>query len=392
MRDRTPTEVLDNGALRYGVYDGNGTFLRHEYLHLEDAPTDPGTDLSKATFLKDATETALFGSAADRTEDDALANIAQRLKMINNRVASVALTLKDDSGLAVKDVLVSGMVGENGESVYTDASGAASGYVDAGTATLSVSGYADLLDISESFQAAAGGSYTRTMTLTRRTFLKIVSSASYMFSGNVQTVDVTVGGAGGGGTPASFNVGSEWARGGNGGGMGSLTESTGIVPQTRTLYLAVIGASAYNSNGGASSFLGVTANGGTRGGGGTGAYYNSSESSASAPTDGAAGTQQMYTSMTESELYGGAGGGGGGEWDFKYKRSGGTGGSPGGGAGGPIPNASGAPAAAGTDGTGGGGGGGEFYVYTLGSDDSDYYSYPGAKGGSGAIACRIHVA
>ena len=383
MRDRTPTEVLDNGALRYGVYDENGTFLRHEYLHLEDAPTDPGTDLSKATFLKDATETTLFGSAADRTVDDALANIAQRLKMINNRVASVALTLKDDSGLAVKDVLVSGMVGENGESVYTDASGAASGYVDAGTATLSVSGYADLLDISESFQAAAGGSYTRTMTLTRRTFLKIVSSASYMFSGNVQTVDVTVGGAGGSGTPASFNVGSEWARGGDGGGMGFLTESTGIVPQTRTPYLAVVGAGAYNSNGGASSFLGVTANGGTRGGGGHGTYVGTDGYSAA---DGAAGTQQMYTSMTESELYGGAGGGGGGEWNFSI-RSPGAGGAPGGGEGGN----SNSDAVAGTDGTGGGGGGGSYHVKTVG-DNNYEYAHPGAKGGSGAIACRMHVA
>ena len=36
MRDRTPTRALENGALRYGVYDETGNLLRYEYLALED--------------------------------------------------------------------------------------------------------------------------------------------------------------------------------------------------------------------------------------------------------------------------------------------------------------------------------------------------------------------
>ena len=36
-----------------------------------DQPTQEGTPLSKATLLQDSTETALFGSAADRTVDEA---------------------------------------------------------------------------------------------------------------------------------------------------------------------------------------------------------------------------------------------------------------------------------------------------------------------------------
>lgn len=76
MRDRTPTKVLDNGALRYGVYDESGTFLRHEYLALDDAPTDTGTDLSKANLLKDTTA-ALFGLGTDAVPDDALSYLGQ---------------------------------------------------------------------------------------------------------------------------------------------------------------------------------------------------------------------------------------------------------------------------------------------------------------------------
>ena len=53
MIDRVPTEVLDNGAIRYGVYDSNGQLLRYEYIKPEDAPTQDGTPLNKANLLSD---------------------------------------------------------------------------------------------------------------------------------------------------------------------------------------------------------------------------------------------------------------------------------------------------------------------------------------------------
>lgn len=34
MRDRTPTKVLANRAIRYGFYDAAGTLLRYEYIKL----------------------------------------------------------------------------------------------------------------------------------------------------------------------------------------------------------------------------------------------------------------------------------------------------------------------------------------------------------------------
>ena len=43
MKDRQPTQVLANGAIRYGVYNADGTLNHYEYLKREDAPTVEGT-------------------------------------------------------------------------------------------------------------------------------------------------------------------------------------------------------------------------------------------------------------------------------------------------------------------------------------------------------------
>lgn len=69
MKNRIPTELAANGALRYGVYDKDGNLLRYEYLKLEDKPTDLGTVLAKETLLKDVTA-AMFGMDADAVPDD----------------------------------------------------------------------------------------------------------------------------------------------------------------------------------------------------------------------------------------------------------------------------------------------------------------------------------
>ena len=70
MRDRIPTKVLDNGALRYGIYDESGALLRYEYIKPEDEPTDAGTKLDKVNILTDDLEAIIWGNAADRTIKD----------------------------------------------------------------------------------------------------------------------------------------------------------------------------------------------------------------------------------------------------------------------------------------------------------------------------------
>ena len=76
MKNRTPTQVLENGALRYAVYDEQGNFLRYEWFLLADEPTQQGTPFATETMLKDTTA-ALLGLPATAVPDDALAAIAQ---------------------------------------------------------------------------------------------------------------------------------------------------------------------------------------------------------------------------------------------------------------------------------------------------------------------------
>lgn len=48
IKDRIPTNVLSNGAIRYGVYDEAGGLLRYEYMKREDEPTEEGTNINRA--------------------------------------------------------------------------------------------------------------------------------------------------------------------------------------------------------------------------------------------------------------------------------------------------------------------------------------------------------
>lgn len=54
MRDRESTQVLSNGAVRYGIYDASGALLRYEYIKLEDEPTVAGSIYNRASVLPDA--------------------------------------------------------------------------------------------------------------------------------------------------------------------------------------------------------------------------------------------------------------------------------------------------------------------------------------------------
>lgn len=53
VRDRESTNILSNGAIRYGIYDENGSLLRYEYIKLEDEPTVAGSIYNRANVLPD---------------------------------------------------------------------------------------------------------------------------------------------------------------------------------------------------------------------------------------------------------------------------------------------------------------------------------------------------
>lgn len=396
MRDRTPTRALENGALRYGVYAEDGSLLRYEYLALEDDPTDPGTELRKATLLQDSTEVSLFGSAADRTVDDAFAGIAGQLKLIKSDMAAITLTVQDTNGKPIPEVLVQGILSESGQAVYTNASGVVTGYIGEGQQPIKVTGYADIEDYGETLTVVKGTTITKTIKLTTRNFLRITASKSVIFSGNVKTVDVNaVGGGGGGGYGAGSYRGS---GGGGGGGGGHSVIQTGIAVEAKTPYPCIVGAGGESkraekaTDGGESSFLNVRASGG---GGGQYAYGTPSGGAGSgngnggagngggdSAFDGSSGTENGFLSFSESGYVGGGGGGGCGsnaDGDRGFPGKGGGYGGDGGGNSGLATENDGNP---GTNGYGGGGGGGGSYLSNLGA---------GGRGGSGCVAIRMHL-
>lgn len=385
MRDRQPTQP---GRVKITPETGGEAF--YAVMEMADEPTDIGTPPTKENLLTDDTEAAIFGFAADRTVNQALGFIAGRLSLISGNLAEIELTVVTTSGKPVPNMPIAGAFDVNGDTLVTNAAGEASGYVSEGNITLSVSGYADVQNYSETMAVAKGQSYKKTITLSMNNFVKLTSSRSVKFSPNVSRLDVTVvGGGGSGGTGAGRN-----GAGGGGGGYCTVRENVSFTPGTS--YSAVIGAGgkgapAYDprdgNSGGTSSFMGITANGGSggsagtrnggsaaggagNGAGGTGVEYNKT------PGAGVAGSVLGYSSFTETVRYGGGGGGGRG---FVYD-GGGAGGADFGAAGG---SRDGASASAGTGGGGGGGGG------DVVDDDISYGT--GGNGGSGCVAIRMHL-
>lgn len=387
MRDRTPTKALENGALRYGVYAEDGSLLRYEYLALEDEPADPGTDLSKLNLLQDSTEVALFGRAADRTIDETFSGIAGQLKLIMSDMATITLTVQTTNGKPIPDALVQGILSENGQAVYTDANGVATGYIGEGQQVVKVSGYADVEDYSETLTVVKGTNISKTWKLTTNNFLSVKSSRSVKFTGNVSTIDYSVTSGGGGG-----GAGYGYPGGGGGAGGGTITK-TGVEISPNTVYPATVGAGGkggtyldYDGHpGGQSSFMGDAPAGGNpglspvRGGsgepggiGGSGSQGGGSGGNGGSNSDngsnGSNATSTAFTSFAETKSLGGGGAGGEGK---NYSGASATDGIVGGAAN-----------------TGGGGSGG----YGAGKDkDGDYNNSSGSYGYSGFIGIRMHL-
>lgn len=335
-----------------------------------------------------------FGLDSTEDLDDLLNNMYSRFSMIANNKALLIVTVKDASGAPIPNTLISGLQDESGSNgVLTNENGVATGYADEGTANISVSGFADLVDKSVSQAVQKGITYNIDLSVETRNFLKITSSGNYKFSGRITRVDVTVVGGGAGGNGGYCRSGSssgDRASVGGGGGYCVVQENVDFSPNT--LYGAVIGAGGrggtgnaydkfdsefYGENGGSSSFLGVTANGGshgtqTSGGAGNGRGGNVTGSAHDTGGNGVAGSVYGYSSFTETVLYGGGGGAG----------YGGKGGADFGGDGATSWDS---PPTTVQANTGGGGGGG---LGDGGRDDATN----GGDGGSGVIALRMHTA
>ena len=327
--------------------------------------------------LADETK-ALYGLPESASSDDVFLVINRKIDLITANLAEISVTVLTPNGSPVGGIEVTGVYDENGNTVLTNDSGVASGYVSEGEQTISVVGYGDLTEVSESFTVMRGDTITKTLTTTRRNFVKIITSQNLRFTENVTRVDVTVVGGGGGGSGARNSKDSATYSLGGGGGGGYCTVQENVPFEPDIVYSAIVGSggggsagsisssasnSGYGGTGGTSSFLGVSANGG---GGGTpaGSGYGPGTVGVGNNT-GTAG----YSSFTETVLYGGCGANGCVTTTSN------------------IPSGAAYGASSGSDaqdGFGGGGGGGCTRANA---------NIPGAggDGGDGCVAIRMHL-
>lgn len=99
MKDRQPTKVLANGAIRYGIYNEDGTLNHYEYMKREDSPTVEGTPLNKANLLSDETAAKIWPGSTkpeDPTVNDALSKLSQGTA----KVGDIAITSRTDLSAA----------------------------------------------------------------------------------------------------------------------------------------------------------------------------------------------------------------------------------------------------------------------------------------------------
>ena len=404
MNDRIPAE---GKAGRMLITPENGSAPFYATVTMADEPLEEGTPLNKANLLTDEAEISLFGSAENRTVNDAFMGLGAQLKLIMGDMASITVTVKDHAENPAKNVLVSGIYSETGSAVYTNAGGVASGYIAEGNQTISVTGYADLEDVSKTLVVVKGSTIAETLTPTRKNFAKFTSSQNTKFSGNVSTIDVSVVGGGAGGERAVVSGGGVVANGAGGSG-GYVVTTDGIEVTPNHLYPVVIGSggkgggktstSSASTGGGSSSAFGITANGAQAGTAAT-VYATASNSTPSAPgagngigakgvvttgsSDGAAGGNgkvDAYSSFTEIAAYGAGGGSG-----ALNKGTPGAGGVFGGGEGGATSRTDPVSGSDATANTGSGGGGGAAF----GSPDSGEAGI-GGNGAAGVVTARIH--
>lgn len=356
---------------RVSKYPGRVTLipvqgLENTYtMERADEPTQPGTPLNKSTLLTDATANLMGGAV--QTPDDAF----KRLLLLSQTggMVTVRVTPLDES--PVGNLLVTSISDIDGNPVFTRSDGRAVGIAAAGSRTIGISGYADIVDATQSIEIEDGAMYELDLRISSRNYLNISSTRKVMFSDNVETIDYSVVGGGGGGT------GRDGIDGGTGGGGGAVQSITGASVTPNQFYDAVVGAGGKTANfvandGGASSFLDLTCPGGEGGSqndGGKGGSPNGGDGGDCFQPGNDGGTR--FSSFTETRRCsgGGAGGGDSSGPEPPGEGGGGTGGNLGGNGG------------DGTEPGAGGGGGGH-------TTKSSTY---GGNGHAGCIDIRMHL-
>lgn len=96
MRDRLPTQVLPNGAVRMEQFDANGNSLGYIYIKRADEPIEEGTPYNVNNVLTDETADALGVASSNPTPNEAFAKIAEALTNPNLVVARGQKLYKQD--------------------------------------------------------------------------------------------------------------------------------------------------------------------------------------------------------------------------------------------------------------------------------------------------------
>lgn len=369
-------------------------------------PLYPQTTCDMVIDLLNTDTKSLMGLPSTATGDDAFRELFLAITLDGR--ALINFNVMGDDGTPCKGVQIesSAFCDSNGNltpTVETNDEGKVSVFCNNTSVAVSVKNYFDLVDWSHTYSVVFGEQYEETITLTRRNFLKLTSSASKKFSSATVRVDVTtVGGGGGGDGGYGQTSGNDYAYSGGGGGGGycTLKENAGFSANQN--YQVTVGGGGTGGNvptkGGTSSFLDVTAQGGNPGGD----YYSqdgkgngNGGASVYAPTSsgymyasgrpGSAGTVSGYSSFTATVVYGG-GGGSGTAGQVGNSASPGTGGGYGGRGGYANSYYDVIPATSGTDGFGGGGGGGGYWL-----SGSVKGGTGAGNGGSGCVAIRMYT-
>lgn len=95
MKDRQPTKVLSNGAIRYGIYNADGSLNHYEYMKREDAPSVEGTPLNKANLLSDATAQKVWPNADTRPADPTVNQALNKLAGGTAAVGDIMMTTRN---------------------------------------------------------------------------------------------------------------------------------------------------------------------------------------------------------------------------------------------------------------------------------------------------------
>lgn len=343
----------------------------------------PQTSATQSEVSADTQQ--LFGQSDVNTCLDKLADTISTL-------GRVVIKVVDANNNPIEGAVITGISGQN----ITDAQGGASGILTTNPITVK-SPYVDLQDMTVDASKYAGSFNTLTITLPivgENSIRRFTTSQPVKFSKMTKTVDVCCVGGGGGGTVDNHwpLTGGGWSGGqGCGGGGGAIVNGYGLSITALTSYPVVIGNGAIvvisdpsiKGQGGTTSFLTVSAQGGYSGyfervETTTSYYYNAHSGTAGATGcgDGGGGSNTTISEFNDGKTFYSGGGGNG----FQ------NGGSPNG-ANGVSYSASYPyyPVNATAAGIGGGGGGGGGTII-----DGDMRTANGSAGGNGLVAIRFH--